>query len=179
MKIFKITNNLISLFALMNLIFAFQNCSKTQFGALSSQGSQSSSSPTPETVDDDPTQVDVNSSAELPKLTTTIPDCLPNTKCKIEFKLEKANTLAVQFHWKTDDDPQSQWKTGTLPANVIWGLSGAHYIADQGTLTFAPGEKSKIIEFQNINQTASGIRVKVLLNNCVLGVSTYRCQLFF
>lgn len=162
------------LFTLISLAFAFQNCSKTQFGELSSQKSVA-----PTIVEEDPTQVDVNSSPELPKLSTSIPDCLPNTKCRIEFKLEKVNTLAVQFQWRTDDDPNSQWKTGVLPANVVWGIATVHYVADQGLLTFAPGEKTKVIEFQNINQTASGIRVKVLLNNCYLGVSTYRCQLFF
>jgi hypothetical protein len=179
MKIFKVINNFLSLFTMLNLVFAFQNCSKTQFGELSSQSSQSPNLSSSVTIEEEPTQVDVESTPELPKLSTTIPDCLPNTTCRIQFKLSKPNTLAVQFHWRTDDYPLSQWKTGVLPANVIWGVAAVHYVSDEGVITFDPGQTTKAIEFRNINQSASGIRIKVLLNNCVLGVASYRCQLFF
>ncbi len=158
------------------LTLSFLNCSGTNFGALSSQNNEEQK-PAEEVYEDVP--VDVTSVVEMPKIVTSIPDCQPNTMCRIEFKMQKALTLPISFKWHTDDDPASKWKTDILPPNVIWGIAGTHYIAAQGDLIFKAGETTKVIDVQNINQSASGIRLKVLLNNCAVGTGTYRCQLFF
>lgn len=153
---------------------SFQNCSNTNFGALTSQGSEEKA---PEQYEDLP--VDVTSVVEMPKIVTSIPDCQPNTMCRIEFKMQKALTLPVSFKWKTDDDANSRWKVEVLPPNVIWGIAAIHYVAAEGELIFKVGETAKTIDVQNINQSSSGIRLKVLLNNCQVAEIPYRCQLFF
>lgn len=154
------------------LMVANQNCAKKDFGQFAAD--EPTQVPSEELV-----QVDINSSIELPKISSVIPDCLPNTKCKITFKLNKASTLPLSFLWKTDDSEVSTWKTGTLPPNVVWGIVNMHYISASDEVLFQPGQTEKVIEIQNINQSASGIRLKILISQCLLGTGSYRCQLFF
>ena len=153
----------------------FQNCSGTNFGSLTSSSDEEVKAP--ESYEDLP--VDVTSIVEMPKIVTAIPDCQPNTMCRIQFTMHKALTLPASFKWRTDDDANSKWKTEVLPPNVIWGIVGQHYVAAEGELVFKAGETTKTIDVQNINQTSNGIRLKVLLNNCKVAEISYRCQLFF
>lgn len=169
-------NKIILYVGLVLLGMVFQNCSGTNFGNISGSSSEEEQK-LAEPNEDVP--VDITSVTEMPKIVTQIPDCQPNTMCRVQFTMQKALTLPISFRWKTDDDVNSRWKTDALPANVIWGVAGTHYMAAQGELIFRAGETTKTIDVQNINQTSSGIRLKVLLNSCKVGEGSYRCQLFF
>lgn len=160
-------------------MIGFQNCANTHFGALAKSTESASEDSKPQGPVDEEIPVDINSVTEMPKITTMIPDCQPNTICRIQFTMQKALTLPVKFKWRTDDDPASPWKTENLPPNVIWGVAGTHYMAAHGEIEFKAGETVKNIDVQNINQSASGIRLKVLLNFCFVGEVSYACKMFF
>ena len=90
-----------------------------------------------------------------------------------EFRLDKAYSLATEFDWRTND---TLYMT---PHNPIYAQPGVHYNSTSGHIVFAPGETSKKIYIQNINNQTLEVIIGVIMSQCKYGTYTGTCTSFF
>lgn len=98
-----------------------------------------------------------------PKIVFSGPPCQRGTLCTFNFTLDKANPMAVDLDWTTDD---TAYQTPSTPA---FGEPRVHYIPVNGHVKFAPGELQKTATVQNINPTMTEIVIQIRMSKCQYG----------
>lgn len=97
--------------------------------------------------------------------------------CLVEFRLDKAYPMNVEFDWKTNDSLYLQ--TPPAGSNYIYGKPGYHYTSTHGHITFAAGQTTSDNYVQNINPDNVAIQIGVIMSNCKYDVGFYNCTDFF
>lgn len=142
---------------------AFQNCSSKNFApgpADTTQGSQGKNDDQPK---NDVVTPPVDNTLQM-RLST--PVCGAYTTCPATFTLVKAPTEELRFAWATNDTKYTEGAQYAKP-NV-------NYVPTSGTLVFAAGETTKVIQIQSLDFNAL-LKIPFLWQNCQSGGNFIAC----
>lgn len=116
------------------------------------------------------------SATYIPRVVFVGPPCQRGSSCLVEFRLDKAYALKVDFDWLTDD---SLYLSQPSIGGVTVGRAGLHYVSTAGHISFSPGETVKKVYVQNINPYNIEILIGVRMRNCNYGGAIGKCSDFF
>lgn len=114
-----------------------------------------------------------------PKISLTFGTCntASNGPCEINFNLNAAQAMDIEFKWATDDsDPSS---LPALPAGTIYGVANTHYEPKDGVLTIAAGSVKATGVFNTIAIPNVGVYFRFKVSDCKIGGVASNCSALF